>query len=316
MTTSSTPVSLIGLPYLMGKRAPGTGYQMAEGPERLLADDSLPHSLREVFDDVEITMLDGLDDPTDADTGGDYRLLPRGDQMSRQLVQYSHLARAVRTARENGRFPLIAGGTCSSALGVVGGVSGGDVGMIWFDAHGDAQTPDTSANGFFEGMPVSTIAGLCWPVYRRQVPGFEEIDQERIITVGNHEVYAANGRKGGGRMDALGQVVDPPVIAEYGFEQAMTRALDALREQVPAVYVHFDADVIDPSDLRANSHAADGGLSVDQCLLAMRLIAERFEILAFNLTAWDPEVDPRGEEVLVPLMVEAARQADVSRASA
>ena len=305
MTKTSAPISLIGLPYLMGKRAPGTGYQIAAGPDRLLASDALPAALGEEFSDVEVTMLDGIDDPGQGDTE-DYRLLPRGDQMARQLVQYSHLSRAVRKARDAGRFPLVAGGTCSSALGMVGGVSGGDIGMIWFDAHGDAQTPDTSMNGFFEGMPVSTIAGLCWPRYRAQIPGFEVIDQERIITVGNHEVYSPDARKGDFDLQALGQVVDPPVIAEHGFEAAMTDALDNLRKQVSEVYVHFDSDVLDPSELRANTHAAVGGLTVAECTLAMRLIAERFTIRAFNITAWDPDVDPRGLDVLVPFMVETA----------
>ena len=208
----STPISVIGLPYLMGTRAPGVYYQMAAGPEHLLDPSALPAALAAHFDDVEAELIEDADDATDEDNGGDFRVLPRGDQMARVLVQNMHLARRVARACARGRFPLIAGGTCSSALGAVGGIGGTGrrVGMIWLDAHGDAQTPDTSASGFIEGMPVTTIAGLCWPRWRAQIPGFEVIPEERIVTIGNHEMYAVGGRRPtDGSPGALGRLVDP-----------------------------------------------------------------------------------------------------------
>lgn len=314
--TANEPVSVIGLPYLMGTRAPGVFYQMARGPEVLLSADALPAALAPYFTDVETELIEDADDATDEDNGGDFRVLPRGDQMSRVLVQNMHLARHIRAARERGRFPLVAGGTCSSALGVVGGISGGGrrIGMIWLDAHGDAQTPDTSASGFIEGMPVTTIAGLCWPRWRAQIPGFEVITEDRIVTIGNHEMYAPGGRgPSDGSKGALGRVIDPPVIAEAGFEAALTDALDDLAQRVDAVYIHFDADVIDPSELRASTHVAPGGLTVQQVLRVFEEASRRYEVLAVNVSAWDPAVDPRGLDVLLPLLTAATRLAGASR---
>lgn len=288
------------------------GYQMAKGPVLLLADQHAPAAMREVFEDVEVQMIENADEPTATETGGDYRLLPVGDQMSRILVQNIHLAAAVRDARRRGRIVVASVGACSASLGVVGGLADvdGPIGMIWFDAHGDAQTPDTSANGFFEGMPVTTIAGKCWHVYRRRIPGFREIPEELIITVGLQEAFARNGRPHAGQ--ALGNLVHKPVIEKYGFSEAMRRALDDLRTRCSKVFVHIDTDVLDPSVLRANTHAAEGGLTDTQVTESLDLIAERFQIVAVDFASFDPAVDVRGPSVLVPLMVKAAEVAAAS----
>jgi arginase len=87
MAKRSEPVSLIGLPYLMGTRALNDGYHMAHGPRVLLSQDQVPALVEDVFKDVSVTMIEDADEPTEKNTGGDYRLLPIGDQMSRILVQ-------------------------------------------------------------------------------------------------------------------------------------------------------------------------------------------------------------------------------------
>lgn len=312
-TRSSHPITLVGLPYLMGTRAANPSYQMAQGPRVLLAPDAGPAALRDRFSDVDLVMIEDADEPTAENTGGDYRLLPVGDQMSRILVQNIRLARTVRQARSAGRIPIASLGACSATLGMVGGIGDaeGAIGMIWFDAHGDAQTPDTSENGFIEGMPVTTIAGKCWPLYRRKIPGFREIPEDRIITVGLSEMFAANARPNVG--EALGQLVHKPVIAKLGFEGAMRQALERLATGCRKVYIHIDTDVLDPSILRANTHAAEGGLTDAQVRQALEMIAARFEILAISFSSYDPQVDPRGPAVLVPLVVAAASAAVASR---
>lgn len=279
---------------------------MALGPERLLADDQVPARLRQVFSDVEVVWLDDVDEPSAAYDGGDFRRLPRGDQMSRILVQNTRLAGAVRQARSSGRLPVVSAGNCSSSLGMVGGLDDEGLGMIWFDAHSDAMTPDNSPNGLFDGMPVSTIAGKCWPVYRGQIPGFHVIPEDRIITVGNHEYYAPGGRRDWGD-HAMGYPVDPPTIKRRGFEGAMGDALDRVAERTDRVFIQFDADVMDPTVLRGNSHCAQGGLLHDQAELALSMIGARFRILAVCFSAFDPEEDPRGVSVMSNLVVAAAK---------
>lgn len=310
MEVETTPVSVIGLPYHCGVRGRVLGNAMAVGPEVLMREQNAPSAMREKFADVECYMIENAERANEEENEGDYRLIPAGDQMGRILVQNIRLAGKVRDAIARGRVPVVTAGTCSASFGMIGGIgeAEGPIGMIWFDAHGDAQTPDTSANGFIEGMLQTTIAGYCWPLYRRKVPGFREIAEDRIISVSIHERYAANGRKGPGR-GALGTVIDPPVIQKLGYEVALGHALDMLQTRCTQVYVHIDTDCLDPSVLRSSRHCAEGGLTDTQVATGLDMIADRFKILTCCFTAFDPDVDPRGPGVIVPLMVKAAEAA-------
>lgn len=294
-------VSLLGSAFWCGREAEGE-FQMATAPEKLFTEGKLAERLRANRTDVEVLMLEGDAEPQPEEFGEDQRTLPRGDQMSRILAQNIRLSKLVRATREAGRLPFVEPTSCSSALGVLGGLDDEGVGLIWFDAHSDAMTPEFSVNGFFEGMPVSTIAGHCWNTYAARIPGFHTLPEDQIVTVGYHEVYqpGERGRDYHGR--AMGTVVDPPVIAKLGFESGLTAALDLLSARTDRVYVHFDADVLDAQVLMANRHAAVGGLTPEQLGRAWRLIADRFRVSAFVMASWDPTVDPRGLDVLVPIV--------------
>lgn len=280
---------------------------MATAPAVLFGEGRLGERVSAFADDVRLVMVDGDPEPTDAETGGDFRLMPAGDQMSRMLAQNMRLSKTVSGEIAEGRFPFVEATTCSGALGVLGGIGDPGIGLIWFDAHSDAMTPEISINGFFEGMPVSTIAGHCWQRYAAMIPGFHTLPENRIITVGYHEVYADGGRGADYHGRAMGTVVDPPVISALGFERGLTAALDLMRARTDRVYVHFDADVIDADILMANLHSARGGLTPDQLILAFTLIRERFDVKAFTLASWDPSLDPRGLDVLVPIVTEGIK---------
>ncbi|MFT4081488.1 MAG: arginase family protein [Nocardioides sp.] len=299
-------VTLIGLPYQFGRRGGGTGYQMACGPEVLMASDAVPSRVGDWCEDVERVWLDDLDEPEDPPQQG-RPTWPAGDQMTRQLAQNNGLARAVREATSRGRLPVISAGGCNSSLGVVAGLSDPLMSMFWFDAHADAQTPDTTTEGLFEGMPVSTIAGQCWPHYREQVEGFRVIPESRIASVGMHDTrFIQPWDK---QRQGLGTLVDPQAIAELGFEGAMSVAVEALSRQTSVTYVHIDTDVIDPEHMRGHHHTAPGGPTPDQIIWAVERIAADMRIAAVNFTCYDPTVDERARTVLPPLVSEVARVA-------
>jgi hypothetical protein len=90
------------------------------------------------------------------------------------------LATAVRETVDDGLFPLILGGNCSSALGAVTGLDR-DVGVVWFDAHGDFHTPDSTPTGFLEGMVLALLTGEGWDELRR---GLRTVPPDRVVLVG------------------------------------------------------------------------------------------------------------------------------------
>jgi len=309
---SPHPVSLIGLPFHCGVKGGVPGNKMANGPLQLLAAKQLPALLAERFSDVETVMLEDADVVGSAENGGDLRTIPAGDQMGRILVQNIHLSRAVQAARQAGRLPVVSAGTCSASFGIIGGL--GDemepFGIVWFDAHGDAATPDTSFSGFIEGMILTTISGKCWPRYRRRIPGFREVPEQNIVCISLHEAFSEGGRPDAS--DAVGLALTPPVLKSLGYEKALRDAFELLSARVGKIYLHIDADVLDPSVLMANRHAAAGGLTDEQVVEGVRIAAEYFEILAVGLASYDPEVDARGPQVLVPLLAAAAEAAAAS----
>jgi arginase len=301
-------VTLIGLPYLHGTRTVLGGYAMAQAPGVLLAADAAPALLSQHFADVMVEMIDA-DDPTDSDIAASGGTLFPGEVMSRIQVQNRHLGEAVRRARAEGRLPIAVVATCTGALGTLSGLDGHPA-LLWFDAHDDAATPDTTASGLIEGMPVSMIAGQSWPVWTSRLPGFHPIPPERIVEIGLHDAFDEQDDR---IRTGIGTLIDPPLIAEMGLMAALDDTLDCVLPLATGVFVHVDVDCLDTRYLRANKVAVPGGLSPDDLRAAFAAIAAKSEILAFDFSAFDPSEDPDGPAVILPLILAAAEAMDDSR---
>lgn len=265
----------------------------------LLDEDMVPGRLRRLGLDIEVSWIDA-DDPRD-----DEPFVP-GDQMARHLVHNRALARRVAEAKAARRAPLVSSGNCNASIGVTSGLADPELGVVWLDAHADAETPEHSADGLFDGMAVSVLAGRCWKAWREQIPGYRPIPPERMVMVGQHDRYADVGWPHE-NLEPLGRVVDPHAIAEHGFERALGAALDDLATRAHAVYLHVDTDVIDADIARSSLYTASGGLTPAQTARAIQMVGERFEVSATTFSAYDPEVDPRMLEIVPELMEAAAR---------
>src|SRR5256885_7282241 len=98
------------------------------------------------------------------------------------------LATAVREACAGSRFPIILAGNCNTAVGTLAGLGMDSIGVAWFDAHADFNTPETTTSGFLDGTAVSIISGRCWTQLARTVEGFSPIADERICLIGAHDI--------------------------------------------------------------------------------------------------------------------------------
>lgn len=275
----SNELGLIGVPYGFGVRDYFTG----NGPRALFANDELPAFLSHEGLDFNLEWVDA-DEPESVTLQ-----LPEGDQMSRTLAQIYQLRELVADAKANSRFPLVSAGNCNSALGVVGGLAEENLGIVWLDAHADASTPETSVSGFFDGMPLAIINGQCYQPVRESIPGFSTIPEDRIVSVGMHDLQE-------GRPGPIGQVVNRARIDEAGgLKPALTVALDELSQRTDRVYLHIDTDVLDSRVAAVHKFAANavGGFSATEVEAAIDLVFERFTVLACNLTAFDPTFDSR-----------------------
>jgi arginase len=180
-------------------------------------------------------------------------------------------ALAARVA-ESEDFPVVLSGHCGAAIGAAAGLSADAI--LWFDAHGDYNTPDTTDTGFLDGMCLAVAAGRCWRGVARTIPGFAPIDPRRVVHVGardwspgEREALVADGVRIGPDFDGL----------------------DAQR-----LLVHVDLDVIDSRYGRANAFACEGGLSPDEVLGVIAEARRRFPVAGLVIASYDPGCDMDG----------------------
>jgi arginase len=202
------------------------------------------------------------------------------NEIAASMAVVRALADRVRAVVAGGGLPVVLAANCHSSLGTVAGV-GGRAGVVWFDAHADFNTPESTASGFFDGMAAALLMGAGWATLRRRVEGLEPVPEERFAYVGMRDPDDGERER----------LAASRVHQASGLDDLAT-TLDALREQVDAVYLHIDLDVLDPSAGRANPFAAEGGLQADELARAIDAVAERFAIRAATFTAYWPESDP------------------------
>jgi arginase len=193
-------------------------------------------------------------------------------------------AGTVQDVVARGDFPLVLSGACSSCLGTIAGLgSPPDLGVVWFDAHGDSNTPETSPTGFFEGMALAMLTGSGWEALRSGVDSLRPVDEANVVLAWARDLDAAEEAR---LVSSNVRLVRPGEPVEA--------ALDVLAARVRDVYVHVDLDVLNPSEGQANRYRAEGGPTTAEVAAAVGEIARRFTIRAAAITAYEPEYDPAG----------------------
>jgi arginase len=275
-------LTIFQVPYDAGRYAE----RMGRGPLHLV-ESGLLRTLEAQGHDVELLPL-RLVDGFVTEAGASVEL-------QRQLAQGAAQARAAR------RLPIVLAGNCNATLGVLAGSD--RTGLLWLDAHGDFNTPETSRSGFFDGMALSMITGDVWQALAASVPGFRPLPERDVILVGARDLDPAEEQR-----LASSQIVR---LAADDVPDALVPALVHLRQRVPRIHLHIDLDVLDPSVGRANAFAVPGGLLLAQTEGVIAAAGEHLQIASATFSAYDPEQDPEGRIVravgtLLAAVVEAA----------
>jgi arginase len=262
-------VQLLLVPYDSGRR----DWRMGAGPARLL-DAGLAERLEAVGCAVECALVAPESDAPPAEIATAFELM--------RLV-----AIGVRTARAAGRFPLVLSGNCNTAPGTLAGLAPLARAVFWFDAHGDLNTPETTASGFLDGMALATALGWCWRGMTDTIPGFGAVPEAATFLLGARDLdrpEAESLSRSAVRLRSPSSLRTTPLDHE----------LRSLRGTVEAAYVHCDLDVLDPSEGRANPFPVSPGLSVAEVERTIGAIGRAIPIRAATLAAYAPECDPEG----------------------
>jgi arginase len=201
------------------------------------------------------------------------------------------LSPAVKSTIAAGRFPLVLAGNCNSCLGSIAGISSDRLGVVWFDAHGEFNTPETTLSGFLDGMPLAIATGRCWKAVAGTIPGFAAVSESNVILAGACDLDAEEQRQ-------LEQS-DVNLIRSAGRNDAeiletIEAALVRLQGRVGGIYLHIDMDAFEISAGRANHYGATGGLSVELIEAAIAVVKKHFNIMSATIASFDPAGDTQG----------------------
>jgi arginase len=216
--------------------------------------------------------------------------LPNGDRLQRLAALHEPIAAFVAETLSKGERPVSVAGDCCTTLGVVAGLqrAGLEPTLLWLDAHGDFNTPETTPSGFLGGMPLAMLVGR-GDLTLAEAVGLRPLPEERIVLCDGRDLDPEEGE----------------AVAASGL-QHVRDVRELLEHSLLAgpLYVHFDADIVNPSDAPAMSYRAEGGPTAEALATVFDLLAERGQMAAVSMTTWTTELDEdgRSREVCLGLL--------------
>jgi arginase len=193
-----------------------------------------------------------------------------------------------------GHFPLVLGGDHSIAAGTVSGIAAfarrkkQRLGLLWVDAHGDINTPESSPSGNIHGMPVATLLGF-GPEKLTGIAGkFAKLDPANIALVGIRSLDEGEKR----RLKETGvQVHTMSDIDRHGIHRVMKKALARVTDGTDYVHVSFDLDAVDPTVAPGVGTPVKGGLDYREAHLIMELLHDSGVMTSLEMVEVNPILD-------------------------
>lgn len=224
-----------------------------------------------------------------------------------EIVQVNErLAQAVNREMEAGRFPLVLGGDHSIAIGTIAGVAKNkkNVGLIWFDAHGDLNTSATTPSGNIHGMSLAVALGIGHPKLTGIGGARPKLKPEHVVIIGARDLDP-------GEKDLIKQlglkVFTMHEIDRLGMPRVMEEAISIASKGTDGVHLSLDLDGLDPHDAPGVGTPVIGGVTYRESHLAMEMIAEADILTSAEFVEVNPILDIQNTtaKVAVALMSSA-----------
>ncbi|HEX6882668.1 MAG TPA: arginase [Planctomycetota bacterium] len=209
---------------------------------------------------------------------------------------------------EEGGFPLVVGGDHSIACGTVAGISSHyhkkkkKIGLIWFDAHADMNTPETSPTGNVHGMPLGSILGYGPEALTKLGERFPMVDPERAVLIGIRDVdpgERALAKECGIKCYSMRE------LDILGMDRVMKEALEIVTRGTVGFHLSFDMDGLDPYEAPGVGTPVTGGVTQREGHLLLEHAAESGKLLGLEFTEINPILDERNRtaEMAVALVM-------------
>jgi arginase len=223
-----------------------------------------------------------------------------GDVRARYLAEIARASRLVCAKVDRivskGRFPLVLGGDHSISVGTVSAIAmaarreGKKVGLLWVDAHGDINTPETSPSGNIHGMPVAALLGE-GPVELTSIGGEgPKVDPRNVAMVAIRSLD--EGEKI--RLKRYGvEVHTMSEVDRAGIDTVMKEALARVTDGADRVHVSFDLDAVDPTVAPGVGTPVKGGLDYREAHLLMEMLSDSGVMTSLEVVEANPILDDR-----------------------
>jgi arginase len=272
-------IDVVSIPYRYDQRSEGLG----AGPEALLAT-GLINELQNASVMIGVVTAAELD--------------AAAIEPGRTAVNIGHLgartAELVAAARERGSGVLVLAGDDTAAVGVVAGMqaaggAGERIGIVWIDAHGDFNTPETSYSGILAGMPVAILAGLAGPLWREAGGLPSPIPTDRILLAGARELDE--------KEETLLQSTEVRLVrdAQLRDKSTLSEAVNRLANRCQSLVLHVDLDILDPRFVPSASTPSPDGLTVNELIGILRGVLQTGKVAVIALSSLNPGAGIRGQ---------------------
>lgn len=202
----------------------------------------------------------------------------------------SNLCKEVSDAMSEGKFPLVIGGDHSIAIGTISGVlqHKKNLGVIWFDAHGDINTAETSPSGNIHGMPVAVLLGM-GDDSLTSIGGKDAVlKKEHIVYIGSRDLDAGERIA----LKSLGiKVFTMHEIDDMGIKTVIEEAIKIAGNGTDGIHVSFDLDVLDPEVAPGTGTKVPGGMGYREAHYALELIARSEKLVSAEFVEVNPLLD-------------------------
>ncbi|WP_338471375.1 arginase [Niallia sp. XMNu-256] len=207
------------------------------------------------------------------------------------------LAQKVAQVVDEGSFPLILGGDHSIAIGTLAGLAKQykNLGVIWFDAHGDLNTVETSPSGNIHGMPLAVSLGLGHNLLTNIGGVTPKVKPENIVIIGARSLD--EGEKSLIKAKEI-KVFTMHEIDRLGMTKVMEETISYLKDKTDGVHLSFDLDGLDPSDAPGVGTPVIGGVSYRESHLAMEMLAEAHLITSAEFVEINPILDDKNKTAI------------------
>jgi arginase len=208
------------------------------------------------------------------------------------------LAEKVDEAIQSGSFPLVLGGDHSIAIGTLAGVAKHykNLGVIWYDAHGDLNTAETSPSGNIHGMPLAVSIGLGHPKLT-DIGGYApKVKPENIVIIGARALD--DGEKVLIKEKGI-KVYTMHEIDRMGMTKVMEETIAYLKDKTDGVHLSLDLDGLDPREAPGVGTPVIGGISYRESHLAMEMLEEAGIITSAEFVEVNPILDEKNKTASV-----------------